>query len=126
MYIKSQPYYDNKTQRYYSVLSLNKKPTHPLLKNHVIRIQTNKLSPFEVNISCSSREHCLYVIKKSLLENEDGYTNTGCIDYLTFDDYVYLLDFLIENGFIINTDISNMLQKHTTHIPPNVLCFIGH
>lgn len=126
MYLKSQPYYDAKTQCYFSVLSLNKKPSHPLLKDSVVRIQNPKLSPFEDYGKCLTREHCLYVIKKSLLENEEGYISKNCIDYLTFDDYLFLLDFLMENGFSINTDISNMIQNNVSHIPPNILCFIGN
>lgn len=124
MYIKSQPYYDNKTQRYYSILCFNKLPSHPLLKAHVVRIQNNKLSPFEDNITCYAREQCLFAIKNSLLNGVTGHRS--CIEYLTFDDYVYLLDFLIENGFTVNTSITNMLQKNTTHVPQNLLCFIGH
>lgn len=126
MYLKSQPYYDYKTQCYFSVLSLNKKPSNPLLKDYVIRIQNPKLSPFEDFSNCSSREQCIYVINSSLLEKEEGYVKRNCIDYLTFDDYAFLLDFLMENGFTVNTEISNMLQNHNTHIPPNVLCFISN
>lgn len=124
MYLKSQPYYDHKTQCYFSVLSLNKKPSHPLLKDHVVRVQNPKLSPFEDFGNCSTREQCLYLIKKTLLENEEGYVSRNCVDYLTFDDYLFLLDFLMENGLTINTKVTNMLQNNNTHIPPNILCFI--
>lgn len=126
MFLRSQPYYDYKTQCYFSVLTLNKKPSSPLLINHVIRIINPKLSPFEEFGNCSQREPCLFVIKKTLLEGEDGYISKNNVDFLTFDDYTFLLDFLMENGFTINTKISNMLQNHNTHIPENVLCFIGH
>jgi hypothetical protein len=124
MYIKSQPYYDYKLNCYYSVLSLNKKPTNPLLSKHVIRIQNPKLSPFEEYDKASPREQCLYVIKKTLLEETDGYISSNYIDYLTFDDYPHLLDYLIDNGIQVNTEISNMLQNHISHVPYNILCYI--
>lgn len=126
MYLKAQPYYDCRTQCYFSVLSLNKKPAHSLLKSHVVRVQNPKLSPFEGVGCCSTRETCLYVIKKTILEGQEGYNSIDNIDYLTFEDYPFFIDFLMENGFNVNTEISNMLQNHISHVPPNVLCFIGH
>jgi hypothetical protein len=126
MYIKSQPYYDYKSNCYFSILTLNKKPINNVLKDHVVRIQNPKLSPFEEFSQCSSREQCLYVIKKTLLEKEEGYTSKNCIEYLTFDDYPFLLDFLIDSGITVNTDISNMLQNHISHVPLNILCYISN
>jgi len=126
MYIKSQPFYDHQNQCYYSILSLNKLPkSTSILNNKVIRVKNPVLSPFEEFSQCTSREQCLYVIKKTLLENIDGYTSRTCFDYLTFEDYPFLLDFLLENGFTINTDISNMVQNHISHVPMNILCYFN-
>lgn len=126
MYIKTQPFYDSRTQCYFSILTLNKKPTNPLLSNHVVRISNPRLSPFEGFSGCSKNESCIYVFKKSILENDEAYVSRDCLEYLTFNDYPFLIDLLLENGVQINTKITSMMQKNTTNVPQNILCFISN
>jgi hypothetical protein len=112
--LSSHPYYDNCKQCYRNILVLNKEPVGPL-KKMVKRINPPLLSPFqEPSMSCCEQDRCLYAI----------YNNQ---ELLCVDNVTELFSYLTNNGYIIDTSITIMMQKSPVKINNNnLICFISY
>ncbi len=109
-----QPYYDSHKQCYRQIITINRFPEGPL-KNRVKRIHNPPLSPFQFPPpqDCS-RPNCILAI----------YDNCGqlmCTNQLsTFFQY------LIENGYEFDYQLSNMMEKTQVKLDNTLLCYIKY
>lgn len=102
--LSSRIYLDRQTKCYKRLITINKEP-EGILKNYVKRVKHNKLSPFEYRNPCDENcfKHCYYAI----LDPNNKY------EFLCIENIDDLIDFLVENGYTIDTKISKMLNKNT-------------
>jgi hypothetical protein len=106
--VYSQTYYDNIKQCYKNILVLNAFPQGPL-STLVKKISTPKLSPFKpesFNACCSSIQNCAYAIYK--INHTDDFMRS---DLMTPEDIPNLFNFLILNGYKIDTALTRMMNE---------------
>jgi len=110
--VTSQPFYDQYSQCYKNILTVNIEPKGPLNK-FVRRLNYPRLSPFQRDGTCHSLDRCGLAITKfgvaPRLYNGCGKYNSGC-DLMTPDDIPTLISFLLSNGYQVDTQITNMLN----------------
>ena len=106
-------YYDNKNQCYKNIIVIDKMPEGPL-KLHVRLEKLEKVSPFNISSSCNPQYPCRYLIFKDL----------NCMyNPLIAEEADWLFDFLLSNGYNINTAITNMINKSSFRFNEQLLCF---
>lgn len=119
------PYYDNIKECYKNVITINKRPSGKL--NHLVKQKKiTALSPFQQYSPCylsSCNSSCMYIIHDP--------DDINCI--LSVEDISKLYTFLLQNGYKIDTDLTNMttlnpfVNINTSHtIPKKLLCFISY
>jgi hypothetical protein len=116
--ITIQPYYEYTKQCYRNILVLNKEPEGPL-KSIVKRLNPPKLSEFNAltyNNECCYERKCIYAIC-----NQDNYGEFMCIDNIS-----NLFEYLINNGYTVDTSITNMFQKSSVKMTNPIICFISY
>jgi hypothetical protein len=99
--ITSQPFYEEYNQCYKNILMVNAEPDGPIRKI-VRRIKLPKLSPFQTEGPCNPIPQCGLA-----LQSLHGY---GC-NLMTPDELPDLITFLIQNGYQIETQLTNMLNQ---------------
>ena len=93
----SVPYYDHHTQCYKKVIKLNKMPPADSPLNQIIKnVGPIKLSPFQSD------------------------STLMCIDELPS-----LFQFLVTNGFTIDTSITKMMQNSNVKLSNDLICFFS-
>ena len=106
--ISYQPYYDQLNKCYRNIITVNGMPMGPI-KQLVRRIQFPKLSEFQVESHCVSIPKCGLVLKSisilSCCKNKEGY------NLMNPDEIPDLTSFLLNNGYQIETQITNMLNN---------------
>ena len=100
-----EPYYDNDTN-YYHILTLNRQPKGPLT-NFTKLMSIKNLS---TKMGNSNDNYCTVVIKNSILAN----IRHNKIKICTNDDVTEVIDFLINNNYIINKNITEYLSKYNS------------
>ena len=112
--ITSQPFYDQYNQCYKNIMTVNIEPPGPL-RRIVRRINLPKLSPFQIEGPCNPIQKCVLAIQ-SLREGSYNYysnnncKNSGC-NLMTPNEITELISFFQENGYQIETQITNMLNQ---------------
>jgi hypothetical protein len=116
--ISSRLYLDKHQECYRRVVTINKKPEGPL-QQFVKQMKHNKLSPFEERNNCNSKcfKDCFY----ALLDPCEN--NNCCNNLLCINDIGNLTYYLIDNNYIINTELSKMFIKNTRINPKQDLLF---
>jgi len=107
-----QPYYDNVNECYKNILTLDKIPNGPL-KFYVIKIKNNLLSPFQTyNNICNTNycnNNCIYALINIQYNYKNLYLNKKfCNNIMTPNEIDILYDFLINNNYAIETQITNI------------------
>ncbi len=113
-----QPYYDYVNQCYKNILVLNNEPTGPL-KSIVKKINPPKLSEFNYytyNDKCCYKQKCIYAICD--INNHH--------DFMCVDDIPNLFEYLINNGYKIDTSITKMLQNSPVKLTQPLICLISY
>ena len=113
--LSSIPYYDSIKQEYRNILMLNKMPTGPLA-SIVKNVTLNKLSPFDVNTNTCPRPKCVIGIT-----NINNSQELMCIDGLP-----ELFEYLLNNGYTIDTSITKILQKAKVKMWGELICAIQY
>ncbi len=113
--LESIPYYNSIQQEYTNILIINKPPDGPL-KNITKSVRLNKLSPFETNNNICPKPSCVVGITQ--INNP---SHLMCID-----DLPNLFEFLINNGYSIDTSVTKVLQKTTVKMCGNLICMIQY
>ena len=113
--LSSQVYLDTHDKIYKKILIINTKPTG-VLNNHVRQISPQKLSPFQGNHYTSYCENrCAYALTK--------FCNN--MEFMDPNDIPELFTFLLENGYTINTQLTQMMQTSNVKMDKEIICFIG-
>jgi hypothetical protein len=111
--ITSIPYYNSCNQCYYNILSINFEPQGPL-RNFVRKINFPRLSAYNYDFPYNPIKKC------GLVLTNFGYnrynTNNNCCEYLKPDNIPELINFLLTNGYQIETQLTNMLQNSPVKI----------
>ena len=115
-----QNYYDTALQYYRNILILNKEPIGPLNK-YIKKIPMPYLSPFKnsfsndinnTNCSCG----CLYAII-DFMDN----TKLMCVNNIPD-----LFSFLINNGYIIDNNLTKIIKNTTCTLKNDLVCYITY
>ena len=111
--LSSTTYLDKHTKEYSDIIIINRlPPTNNKLYKRCKRIIIPQLSPFKS--FHQPKNHCTYAIT----EEHDNAT------LITPNDIPDLFSFLIESGFQIKTDMTQMMQTSNVQMDNNLLCFI--
>jgi hypothetical protein len=113
--LQSIPYYNSIVQEYTNILVLNKSASGPLEKI-TKRISRNKLSPFESNTNICRKPACVIAITQIDNKNE-----LMCIDQLP-----ELFEYLMNNGYTIDTSITKVFQKSNVKMDGDLICMIQY
>ena len=101
-----EPVLNTYYQQYVNILTLSGLPSGPL-RELVYTIQTPRLSPFQQCdwMSCDS---CIFVLGRYPgVKPTMNHMNT----FMTSDDIPSVISYLREHGYIVDTNITEMLQK---------------
>jgi hypothetical protein len=111
--LSSIPYYDSVNQEYQNILILNKPPDGPL-KTMTKNVTLNKLSPFDVKTNLCPTPNCVIGI-------------LGCNNRLMcIDELPDLFEYLMNNGYTIDTSITKILQKSSVKMWGELICMIQY
>ena len=112
--VESMPWYDNCEKCYYNTLTVNAKPSGAL-SQHVVRKNRPKMSPFEgMGNSCCEEIQCPLVIYQTPYDKRP----------ICEADYNWLLCFLVDNGYTVDYEMTNMINRGEYRNKRNrVLCF---
>ena len=121
----SVPFYDHRTQCYKKVIKLDKEPPQNSPLNQIIKkVGSIKLSPFQVDSAfsgCGSggcgtlSQSCNILITK--IDNKH--------ELMCIDEIPTLFQFLITNGFTIDTSITKMMQASNVKLSNDLICFFS-
>ena len=104
--------YLSRDTTYIKILVVNPKPKGKLL-NIIKQISPSKLSPFETYDQCKS--NCLYAIM-----NPQYINSFLCIEQLPI-----FINFLFNNGYIINESLTRLLKKSNLDNGSQLLFYIS-
>tara|TARA_B100001093_G_scaffold517946_1_gene601090 strand:+ start:426 stop:833 length:408 start_codon:yes stop_codon:yes gene_type:complete len=107
--IYTTPYYDSISNNYYHIIILNNKPVGPL-KNYIKIIHIKNGSS---RISRINESYCGYGISKDIVSSDSLNSNRLKINICTIDDISEIYDFLINNNYILNSDLTELYNKNT-------------
>jgi hypothetical protein len=118
--IMIQNYYDTNLQYYRNILILNKEPIGPLNK-YIKKISMPYLSPFTNSFSndmnnTNNTNTCLYAII-DFMDN----TKLMCVNNIPD-----LFSFLINNGYIIDYNLTKIIKNTTCASKNNLICYITY
>ena len=116
--ITSEVYLDKYNECYKKVLVMRPAPKDDILKKISKLVNTEKLSPFKDRSPCCSEDYCKYIIC-----NPNNSSKCNC-DFLCVKDIHIFFNYLLTNGYSINTDITKIMQKSDVKIK-NLICFIS-
>jgi len=112
--LSTQTYYDNINQCYKPIIVIDRKPTAPL-SNIVKTLQTPKLSPFQQASPCAPIKTCVQAI----------YNPENLLELLSINDLSLLFSYLTNNGYTIDTALTNMLNDSQISMQNKLICFIS-
>ena len=113
--LQSIPYYDSIKKEYTNILTLNQSESGPL-KEITKTVRLNKLYPFEANTNICPKPNCIVAITQIDNRNE-----LMCIDQMPL-----LFEFLMNNGYTIDTSITKIFQKSNVKMNGNLICMIQY
>ena len=107
-------YYDFHNTSYYQILTLNNIPNGPL-QNYIKLISIKNVS----TINNANTNYCSYVINKNILNNNSNSNSSSNItnfinnkfNYCTIEDITQVYDFLINNNYTINNELTNIIKS---------------
>jgi hypothetical protein len=106
--ISKSIYYNNCTQQYENILTIDRIPEGNLRK-FVRQIKPEK----RYNNEC----HCLYAFSTTCLNWNKG--------YLLVNDIPHFYSFLLSNNYTIDTKLTNMTNLSGIKLMPNLICFVS-
>ncbi len=112
--LTSEVWLDQQNQCYKKVIVITPPPTDPALIAITKLFNRVKLSPFKEQSACCPKNNCLYIVMNP---------NSCCCEMLCVENLVILFNYLINNGYIVNTNITKMMYKSNVQLK-NLICFI--
>ena len=104
-----EAYLDRYNKEYLNIITVDKMPTGPLAPL-IVYISPQKLSPFQSQ--CAFSNNCTMAISRY-------YNKSACKNgnrFLLAEDIPSLLSFLQDNGYIVYTTITKMIQRSNINI----------
>ena len=124
--ITSQPFYDQYNQCYTNIMMINVEPQGPL-RRLVRRTKLPRLSPFQREDPCNPIQQCGLAIQSlrgfGLNYGCKNTNNSSGCDLMIPDEIPDLISFLTENGYQIETQITNMLSQSDIKLSDKRLAF---
>jgi hypothetical protein len=111
--ITSEIYLDKFNKCYKKIIIISPNPTDTTLKSIIKTIPREKLSPYDESHPCC-QTRCL-----NAFVNPHEKCELLCVDQISI-----LFQYLLANSFIINADITKIMQDSDVKIP-NLICFIS-
>lgn len=106
-------YYDFHNTSYYQILTLSNIPNGPL-KDYIKQISIKNIS----KINMINTNYCSYVITKNILNTNTNTNITNFINskfnYCTIEDITQVYDFLINNNYNINNELTNIIKSFSS------------
>jgi hypothetical protein len=110
-------YYDFHNTSYYQILTLNNIPNGPL-KSYIKQISIKNVT----KINNVNTNYCSYVITKNILnstansKSNSNITNfiNNKFNYCTIEDVTQIYDFLINNNYTINNELTNIIKSFSS------------
>ena len=116
--VSSDVYLDKYNDCYKKVIVIRPSPQDDILKKITKLVNTEKLSPFQDKSPCCPEDRCKYIVCNPLQIN-----NCNC-DFLCVNDIHLLFNYLLSNGYKINTDVTKIMQKSSVKIK-DLICYIS-
>mgnify|MGYP003327167314 CR=1 FL=1 len=116
--LTSEVYLDKYNECYKKVIVLQPSPNDDVLKKITKLVNMEKLSPYKDRSPCCSNNSCKYIIC-----NPNNNSKCSC-DFLCVKDIHLLFNYLISNGYSVNTDLTKIMQDSDVKIK-NLICFIS-
>lgn len=116
--ITSQPFYDQYNKCYKNIMMVNVEPCGPIRR--LVRLtKLPRLSPFQREGPCNPIQQCGLALQslRGLGLGFDSFNGSGCCkeksgcNLMTPDEIPDLITYLIGNGYLIETQITNMLNQ---------------
>ena len=115
--IFSMPFYLSNDECYTKVLTLDRMPSQGSPLNQIVkRVTIPKLSQFQQATPCNPIERCGNIIIKP---------GCSCTDYARESDLPLIFTFLSQNGYVINTNITQMLNQGDVSSDFPLICYIN-
>lgn len=112
----TQPYLDAYNKCYKNIVTINLLPQGPL-QQLITRIKLNPLSSFKQQGPCNPIQKCDFALLSL------GYAGNSCgknsCNLMTPDEIPNLISYLLSSGYIIDTKITNMLNKSDIRFQTN-------
>tara|TARA_B110001450_G_scaffold73943_2_gene70354 strand:+ start:8998 stop:9426 length:429 start_codon:yes stop_codon:yes gene_type:complete len=108
-------YYDFHNTCYYQILTLNNIPNGPL-KSYIKLISIKNVT----KINNANTNYCSYVINKNILNNNSNSSSNitnfinNKFNYCTIEDITQVYDFLINNNYTINNELTNIIKSFSS------------
>ena len=117
--ISMTPYYDERNQCYKNILIINTMPSAPF--NSIVKqINMPKLSEFQTYDNCCSPfKRCVYAIYK--VGNDHA---KSCCELMTPDNIPELYNFLLTNGYKIDSSLTKMMNGSDVKMTNKLLCYV--
>ena len=109
----SRPFYNSSQQCYQKVISVTPAPKGALSKI-CKRVSFDKMSPFDQPTCCENVNRCGY-----LLIDPNNHCN-----YASIDDLASIFTWLVNNGYTIDTSITNMMTQSQVRMSFPIICFV--
>jgi hypothetical protein len=111
-------YYDEYNQYYKNIITINTIPSAPFNKL-VKQITMPKLSEFQTYDKCNPFPKCTYAIYKI-----DSNNSKSSCDLMTPDDIPELYNFLLSNGYKIDSSLTKMMNGSDVKMTNRLLCYV--
>jgi hypothetical protein len=111
--LKSKIYLDEFNKCYKKIIIADPVPNDEKILKILKTIPNKKLSPFQETDNCCPHNRCISAFVDP---------NNTC-RLLCFEEITLLFQYLLSNGYTINTDITRIMLKGKNQIP-ELICFV--
>ena len=113
--LSARPFYNSIKQCYIKVIQIDRlPPQNSIISTILKRVTFNNLSVFDVYSCCEKNHSCGYVVM-----NPNDLTT-----FATIDDIPLIFTWLSQNGYNINTSITEMMNTSSVKATYPLLCII--
>lgn len=112
----SIPFYKSPQQCYVKAITLDRMPLPNEPINKIVkRVQFNRLSPFQQGTECNPLPTCGNVVMRP---------GIGCQEMATLDDIPLIFTWLFQNGYTVDTSITQMINQGEVRMSFPIIGFI--
>jgi hypothetical protein len=111
--LTSEVWLDQQNECYKKVIVITPPPKEPALIAITKLLPRVRLSPFKERSPCCPNNNCLHVVMNP----------NSCCEMLCVENLVILFNYLVNNGFNVDTNITKIMFKSDVQLK-NLICFI--